>query len=181
MKRFKRQVETGFHHSLLGADLRTVRIPLDAAALKGVNLLVIVDPDTPSETDDPKYIQPAESEAIAAWVRNGGRLVLLGNDKGNAEFEHLNQLAQKFGVRFIESTYPKVAGKGILNALGKGGIFEDGLTAYLVEVAPLEVSGDAKVLLQHEGTPIMALSKYGTGQVFALGDPWIYNEYINRS
>ncbi len=165
----------------LGADLRTLRTPLDAAVLKGVDVLVIVDPDTPSETDDPKYIQPAESEAIAAWVRNGGRLVLLGNDKGNAEFEHLNQLAQKFGVRFIESTYPKVAGKGILNAPGKGGIFEDGLTAYLVEVAPLEVSGDAKVLLQHEGTPIMALTKYGKGQVFALGDPWIYNEYINRS
>ena len=114
-------------------------------------------------------------------MRDGGRLVLLGNDKGNAEFEHLNQLAQKFGVRFIESTYPKRQGKGILNAPGKGGIFEDGLTAYLVEVAPLEVSGDAKVLLQHEGTPIMALAKYGKGQVFALGDPWIYNEYINRS
>jgi len=25
----------------------------------------------------------------------------------------------------------------------------------------------------------MAISKYGKGTVFALGDPWIYNEYID--
>ena len=26
----------------------------------------------------------------------------------------------------------------------------------------------------------MALVRKGQGQVFAVGDPWLYNEYINR-
>ncbi|ULT43372.1 hypothetical protein KRR40_07955 [Niabella defluvii] len=26
----------------------------------------------------------------------------------------------------------------------------------------------------------MAVRKYGAGTVFALGDPWIYNEYIGH-
>ncbi len=42
--------------------------------------------DTPEESDTPKYIQPSESAALDQWVREGGRLVLLANDKGNAEF-----------------------------------------------------------------------------------------------
>src|SRR5215510_4431802 len=53
----------------MGADLRTLRVPIDAASLKGVNLLIIVDPDTPAETDNPKYIEAAEADAIAAWVK----------------------------------------------------------------------------------------------------------------
>ena len=81
-----------------GADeLRSIRDRIDAGALRAVSMLIIVDPDTPAETAEPKYIEAPEAEAIAEWVRNGGKLVLLGNDKGNAEFEHLNQLAGRLG------------------------------------------------------------------------------------
>ncbi len=104
-------------------------------------MLIIVDPDTPAETAEPKYIENPEAEGIAEWVRNGGKLVLLGNDKGNAEFEHLNQLAGRFGIEFLEETYPKVKGKGILVASGDHPIFAGGLHVYLVEVAPLKLSG----------------------------------------
>jgi unsaturated rhamnogalacturonyl hydrolase len=113
-------------------------------------------------------------------VRDGGRLVLLGNDKGNAEFEHFNQLARRFGIEFLEETWPKVKGKGILIATGSNKIFDGSLEAYLVEVAPLKLTGKVDVLLEDKGTPIMALAHAGKGQVFALGDPWVYNEYIDR-
>ena len=161
-------------------ELRTIRTRIDDAALKDVNLLIIVDPDTPAETVDPKYIESSEIDAITRWVNSGGRLVLLGNDKGNAEFEHLNRLAAKFGIEFLEETYPKVSGKGILAASGNSPIFEGGLSVYLVEVAPLKLTGTAEPILVDHGTNIMALARYGKGQVFAVGDPWIYNEYINR-
>ncbi len=164
----------------MGADLRTLRARIDSASLQSVNLLIIVDPDTPAETDSPKYIEAPEVDAIAAWVKQGGRLILLGNDKGNAEFEHLNQLAAKFGLEFLEETYPKTTGKGILIATGASAMFENGLNVYLVEVAPLKISGKADVLFEHQGTAIMALADYGKGRVFALGDPWIYNEYIDH-
>ena len=164
----------------LGAELRTVQERVTREALAGIDVFIIVDPDTPAETDDPKYIEPAEINAIEQWVRNGGRLVLLGNDKGNAEFEHFNRLAARFGIEFIETTYPKVAGKGILTATGPHPIFENGLMLYLVEIAPLRVSGDVEVILSDKATPIMALAHAGKGQVFALGDPWAYNEYIDH-
>lgn len=165
----------------LGAQLSTIHERLTPSVLAGAKVFIIPDPDTPAESDHPKYLEPPEIQALEQWVSNGGRLVLLGNDKGNAEFEHFNQLAGKFGIEFLEETYPKVKGKGILIARGTGTIFDDGLTVYLVEVAPLKITGDAKILLEDHGTPIMALARRGKGFVFALGDPWVYNEYINRN
>jgi len=162
-------------------EVRTLRSRIDAASLQGVNLLIVVDPDTPEETPEPKYIEDSEIEAIARWVNDGGRLVLLGNDKGHAEFTHFNRLASRFGIRFLEETYPKVSGKAILIATGKHPIFEGGLQAYLVEVAPLKLVAPAEPMLTHEGTDVMALAHVGRGMVFALGDPWLYNEYIERN
>jgi len=162
-----------------GARLVTIRQRLTPSALAGVRLLIIVDPDTPAETTDPQYIVPEEIAVIEQWVRSGGRLVLLGNDKGSAEFEHFNQLARRFGIEFLEETYPKVQGKGILIAKGDAPIFEGAPEVYLVEVAPLKVSAGVKVLLADHGTPIMALAEAGKGKVFAVGDPWVYNEYID--
>ena len=162
-------------------EVRTLRNRIDAASLQGINLLIIVDPDTPEETPDPKYIEDAEIDALVKWVNEGGRLVLLGNDKGHAEFTHLNRLASRFGIQFLEETYPKVSGKAILVATGKHSIFEGGLQAYLVEVAPLKLVAPAEPMLTHDGTDIMALAHVGRGMVFALGDPWLYDEYIERN
>ena len=162
-------------------EVRTLRARIDAASLQGVNLLIVVDPDTPEETPEPKYIEDAEIDVIAKWVNEGGRLVLLGNDKGHAEFTHFNRLASRFGIQFREETYPKVSGKAILVATGKHSIFEGGLQAYLVEVAPLTLRAPAEAVLTHEGTDIMALARVGRGIVFALGDPWLYDEYFDRN
>ena len=162
-------------------ELRTLRSRIDAASLSGVNLLIIVDPDTPEETPDPKYIADAEIDAIVKWVTEGGRLVLLGNDKGHAEFTHFNRLAAHFGIQFLEETYPKVTGKAILVATGKHPIFEDRLQVYLVEVAPLKLAAPAEPVLSDNGTDVMALARVGRGIVFAVGDPWLYDEYIERN
>lgn len=161
--------------------LRTLRTRIDAASLQGVNLLIIVDPDTPEETPEPKYIEDAEIDVLEKWVNDGGRLVLLGNDKGHAEFTHFNRLATRFGIQFLEETYPKVSGKAILVTTGTHSIFEGGLQAYLVEVAPLKLVAPAQSVLADKGTDVMALARVGRGMVFALGDPWLYDEYIERN
>ena len=161
-------------------EIRTIKSRIDAKALEGVRLLIVVDPDTPEETADPKYIEDAEINAIEKWVVDGGRLVLLGNDKGHAEFTHFNKLASHFGIQFLEETFPKVSGKAILEAGGADAIFEGGLKAYLVEVAPLKLSAPAQSMMRVDGTDVMALARLGSGMVFALGDPWLYDEYIER-
>jgi unsaturated rhamnogalacturonyl hydrolase len=74
-----------------------------------------------------------------------------------------------------------VTGKAILVATGKHSIFEGGLQAYLVEVAPLKLVAPAESMLTDKGTDIMALARVGRGLVFALGDPWLYDEYIERN
>jgi unsaturated rhamnogalacturonyl hydrolase len=161
--------------------IRTLRSRIDRASLDALRLLIIVDPDTPEETADPKYIGDDEIDAIDAWVKAGGRLVLLGNDKGHAEFTHFNKLAARFGIEFLEDTYPKTTGKAILEATGPHEIFAGGLKAYIVEVAPLKLRAPAQAILTDKGTDIMALAHVGQGLVFALGDPWLYDEYIGRN
>ena len=54
------------------------------------------------------------------------------------------------------------------------------LEPWLVEIAPLKVAAGVEVLLEDRGTPVMAMAHVGKGEVFALGDPWIYNEYIGH-
>jgi len=164
----------------MGGELRTTHERITDSLLAPDRVFIIVDPDTPAESNNPKYLEADEIDALARWVKGGGRLVLLGNDKGNAEFEHFNRLAARFGMHFREEKYPKMTGKAILTAKGTGSIFSGGLTVYLVEIAPLDLSDGAEALLADRGTPIMALAHNGTGMVFAVGDPWLYNEYIDR-
>jgi unsaturated rhamnogalacturonyl hydrolase len=164
----------------LGAELRTVREPMSARTLAGIDVLIIADPDTPAESADPKFITASEIEALEKWVSGGGRLVLFGNDKGNAEFEHFNKLASRFGIEFMETIYRNAEGKSKLNLTSRSPVLGAGLTAYLVDVAPLEItSRQSETVLADDGTIVMAQVNHGKGRVAALDDPWIYNEYIN--
>ena len=168
----------------MGAELRTIHEALSAATLSGVDCLIVADPDTPEESDDPKYFTGPEIKAVEAWVRKGGRLVLLGNDKGNAEFKHFNELAARFGFQFVEGKHMNAQGVSKLKLKGPASnpVFKGGLEFYAVDVAPLAVKDPhAEILLSDNGEDLMAIVKHGKGSVFALGDPWLYNEYIGRS
>ena len=41
------------------------------------------------------------------------------------------------------------------------------------------MSKPASSVLEHNGDHVMAVAKYGRGTVFAVGDPWLYNEYTD--
>src|SRR6185312_14499747 len=101
--------------------------PTDAS-LKGTNIYVIVDPDTPQEREHPNYIEAAHIKAITDWVKAGGVLVFMGNDAGNMEFDHFNQLARQFGIQFNKDSRNKVAGndfeKGLLVVADANPIFK---------------------------------------------------------
>ncbi len=176
--------EVGRMLNHMGAATRTIETRFTASALQGIDSLIIADPDTPAETPNPNYIENDEIAVLAEWVRNGGRLLLLGNDKGNAEFAHFNNLARKFGFEFTETTYQDAAGSGKLTLTGdpKSTLFAGGLKFYAKDVAPIRVLGrDVKVLLAERETPIIVTARLGKGMVFALGDPWFYNEYLDTA
>ena len=50
---------------------------------------------------------------------------------------------------------------------------------YLKEVSAIEVKVPAKAMVTKDGDVIIATAKYGKGTVFAVGDPWLYNEYLD--
>ena len=58
-------------------------------------------------------------------------------------------------------------------------VFKKTKKMYLKEISVLDIKLPAKALLSAEGDVIMATAKYGLGTVFAVGDPWLYNEYLD--
>jgi unsaturated rhamnogalacturonyl hydrolase len=59
-------------------------------------------------------------------------------------------------------------------------LFKGVAKIYIKEVADINLSGSAKSVLTENGKVLMAECKFGKGYVFAIGDPWIYNEYIDH-
>lgn len=156
-----------------------------ATNLHNSAVYIIVDPDTDKETTSPNYMQPAEAAVIAAWVHNGGVLLLMANDSGNAEFTHFNLLAAKFGIRFQENCINHVTGNefemGRLAIKPGDRIFPDVSKIYIKEMASMQLKPPARAYYtNHTGNVLMATAKYGKGTVFAVGDPWLYNEYIDN-
>jgi len=50
---------------------------------------------------------------------------------------------------------------------------------FIKELSTLKLSPPAEEIASKDGHSIMAVSTLGKGKVFALGDPWIYNEYLD--
>jgi unsaturated rhamnogalacturonyl hydrolase len=172
-------------HLFRGHGARTVTLAEapTAASLKGADVYIIVDPDTEKETERPNFVRPEHVRAITEWVRAGGVLVLMGNDAGNAEFEHFNRLASQFGIRFNEDRRNLVPGDdfalGRLTPPSGHEIFRAARSLYLKEISTLALTPPARALLADKGDVVMAAAKLGRGTVFAVGDPWLYNEYVD--
>jgi unsaturated rhamnogalacturonyl hydrolase len=151
--------------------------------LKHTDIYIIVDPDTKEETEHPNFIEQPHIKAITDWVKSGGVLVLMGNDVGNAEFDHFNQLAKQFGVQFNKDSRNRVQGNDF--AMGKiivpdgHPIFKTARELYLKEISTISLAPPAKPSIEDKDDVIIAVARLGKGTVFAVGDPWLYNEYVD--
>jgi unsaturated rhamnogalacturonyl hydrolase len=54
-----------------------------------------------------------------------------------------------------------------------------GLKMYLKEVSTLDVLAPAKTIATNGTDNIIAMASFGKGTVVAIGDPWLYNEYVD--
>ncbi|MCA1557960.1 MAG: glycoside hydrolase family 88 protein, partial [Acidobacteria bacterium] len=164
---------------------RTEALPAapTSANLKNTDIYIIVDPDTKEENENPKLIEEPHIKAIADWVKRGGVLVLMGNDAGNAEFEHFNRLAGQFGIEFNRDSRNRVPGNdfaaGRITVSSNNPVFKRARQLYLKEISTLRVAPPATPLIEDKGDVIMAVARFGKGTVFAVGDPWLYNEYVD--
>lgn len=166
-----------------GAKLSTLGRP-DASVLSKINVYIIVDPDTTTENPSPNYLLPEDINAIKKWVNDGGVLAVLSNDAPNCEFTHLNKLMSQFGMSFNHVTLHPVTGTnfemGACKDLPNHPLFKGVTKIYIKEVSDIVLKGNAKAILTENGKVLIAENKFGKGYVFAIGDPWIYNEYIDH-
>lgn len=174
-----------------GVKTNSLMVAPTAANLKKASIYIIVDPDTEKETAKPNYIVAQDITAITNWVKNGGVLVLLGNDSANSEFIHFNQLAEKFGIHFHENSKNRVQGnnfeEGAIHIQNWNSIFHNTAKVYIKELSTVSiwerkdksVKASWMVDLKNNNDNIILVAKYGKGTVFAVGDPWFYNEYLD--
>lgn len=169
----------------LGARTEQLAAAPTTANLKKADVYIIVDPDNQKETANPKFIEPQHVRTIADWVRGGGVLVLMGNDVQNAELDRFNTLADAFDIRFAKDRQFEVLNNdykmGAIDIAAGNQIFKTAKRIFVKEISTLLLAlpGDARSVVTAKGEKIMAISKYGKGTVFVIGDPWLYNEYVD--
>jgi unsaturated rhamnogalacturonyl hydrolase len=167
-----------------GVKLATDDSAPTTAGLKRAQIYVLASPDIPSKNPAPHFMDKGSADAIAGWVKAGGVLLLMENDVKNSEFEHFNMLSERFGIHFNPVLRNAVANNtwsmGMVTIPMGTGVFAQAHKAYMKEVCTMRVSGPAKAVLTDKGDVVMAVARYGKGTVFAVVDPWVYNEYTDR-
>ena len=182
------QANSGF--SLFGDIFRqygmrtdTLTLAPTTERLKKASVYIIVDPDNDKDVPVPNYVNSKEVGSIHEWVEGGGVLLLMSNDSVNAEFPHFNKLAERFGIHFNEDNYHQVTGNqyemGAFTIPAGDLIFKTTKKVYIKELSTLRLKSPAKAHFTDGGKVIMAVARIGKGTVFAVGDPWFYNEYVD--
>jgi unsaturated rhamnogalacturonyl hydrolase len=151
--------------------------------LSNADIYIIVDPDSKKESPQPNFLTQEPINVIYNWVKNGGVLLLFGNDTANAEMTGLNKLSSRFGIDFKQESRNMVIGNrfemGAIDIPKGNEIFETAKRIYMKEISTMKLRAPARAVVQNKGDVIVAVSKLGNGMVFAVGDPWLYNEYTD--
>ena len=166
-----------------GAVLETLHTAPTLERLKQAQYYVVVSPDIPAKNPHPNYAQPEDAERVTDWVKQGGVLILMENDPPNADIDHLDLIADRFGIHFNDVLSHHVIGDdyaaGTIMVNGGGPIFHDPHTLYMKDTCTISLKNPATPLLEDRGDIVMATARYGRGTVVAVVDPWLYNEYTD--
>ncbi len=168
-----------------GFQTKTLYQAPNLANLKNAAVYIIVDPDFEKENPHPNFVESQHIAALTAWVKAGGILVLMANDAPNAELKHFNELAGAFGVYFngdTKGTVPVASNFETAKVEVQAGneIFKKSKNLFIKEYSSLKLSGAARSILKDkDGDDVMAITNYGKGSVLIIGDPWLYNEYVD--
>ena len=167
-----------------GAKLAMLTEAPTLARLRDAQIYFIVSPDIPKWNPNPNYVQPEDAEQVAEWVKQGGVLVLMENDPANADLDHFNLIAQKFGLHFDNVLKHHVVephhGPAFIPITGDGPIFHQPHTLYMKDTCKISVKAPATAVFSDKEGIVIASAKYGKGMAVAVIDPWLYNEYTDH-
>jgi unsaturated rhamnogalacturonyl hydrolase len=166
-----------------GAKLSSLDAAPTAANLKGASVYIIVDPDHIRDNPTPNFVAAKDVKAISDWVKAGGVLLLMANDSNNCDLKHFNLLSKAFGITFTDKSINMVKNDTYVQGEvlpGAGNpVFKTTQKMFLKELSVLDIKAPAKALVKKDSDVIIATAKLGKGTVLAVGDPWLYNEYVD--
>jgi unsaturated rhamnogalacturonyl hydrolase len=177
-------------YSLFGHLLREYGLKTDTLYkaptvqdLDKAQVYLIVSPDNPDWNKNPHYMTADDASRIAEWVKKGGMLVIMENDPSHADIEHLNILAEHFGMHFNSVVRNAVEGNkfemGRIDVHGGGPIFQAPHVLFMKEICTLTLKQPAASIWRDKGDILLAEARYGRGTVIGFVDPWLYNEYAD--
>lgn len=167
-----------------GAKLSSLDVAPTAANLSKASVYIIVDPDHKKDNPDPNFVSANDVKVISDWVKAGGTLLLMANDSANCELQNFNKLSQVFGITFTDKSINMVKNdiyeQGVVYPGTNNPVFKTTRQMYLKELSVLGIKAPAVQNSVKDGDVIIATAKYGKGRVLAVGDPWLYNEYVDN-
>ena len=153
------------------------------ANLKNASIYFLIDPDWPKENKTPNYIEQKHIDAVYDYVKKGGILVMMANDSNNVEFKNYNALAERFGIHWNENMRHDVIDnqfeQGAIPISKNNPVFRTAKTAYIKQLCTQTLQKPAVSIYSENNEVLMSVAKVGKGTVFAVGDPWFYNEYTD--
>ena len=168
-----------------GATLAMLNEAPTKALLNGSSVYIIVDPDHVKDNPTPNYMNEKHAKAIAKWVKKGGRLLVLTNDRDNCDLKHINILMDMFGLHFNDTTILQLdipTKEKPENVYPLQGTLEGVDKMYMRGTSSIKCGKDARpIVWTRDNDTIIAEASYGKGLVIAIADPWIYNEYIGHT
>jgi len=166
-----------------GVATQTLDTAPTAKALRHAQIYIIVSPDNLARNPHPHYMGKQAADVITKWVRSGGTLLILENDKANADIPHMDILADRFGLHFNNVLAHHVVDEkfsmGRIDVAHPQPPFTHPQVLFMKDTSSLALSKGARPLLTSHGVVLMAWAKYGKGFVVAITDPWLYNEYTD--
>ncbi|MEO6611921.1 MAG: glycoside hydrolase family 88 protein [Chitinophagaceae bacterium] len=166
-----------------GVSTKTLDEAPGTANLRHASIYFLIDPDWPKENKTPNYIEQKHIDALYNYVKNGGVLVMMANDSNNVEFTNYNKLAERFGIHWNENMRHDVIdnnfGQGALPVQPGNHVFKTARKVFIKQLCTQTLKKPAMSIYTENGEVLMSVSKVGKGTVFAVGDPWFYNEYLD--
>jgi unsaturated rhamnogalacturonyl hydrolase len=166
-----------------GSGLTTLDKAPTKESLSKASVYIIVDPDHIKDNPNPNYMTDADAAVISDWVKAGGVLLMMANDSSNCDLDHFNKLASRFSFKFnslnINMVKKDYYPTGEVLPGSNNSVFKTSKKMFLKEICGIEISKPATALVQKDGNVLMSITRLGKGAVFAVGDPWLYNEYVD--
>jgi hypothetical protein len=95
-----------------------------------------------------------------------------------------NTLAGSFGIQFNKDSQGKVTDNqyemGAISIPDRNAMFKTAKKVFIKEFSSLScVKAGQSILKDRNGNAVVCVVKFGKGSVLLIGDPWLYNEYVD--